>query len=117
MSSSSMVVEVTNVTDFPGKDPREIEIFGRTLAPGESLKVSVALIDQKTRSLAGVGPEDPRALIAIGSLPSWYEAFKSRRGESLSHEEIKRRFSAPVAPPAVQSVTPEDSLEKPARRK
>lgn len=86
-----MYVEITNVTDAAGKSPRQIDIYNKTLDPGDSVKVPSELVDEKIRSLEKDG------YIAIGQVPSWYAAAKSRkgRGRSLTVEELARRISKP----------------------
>lgn len=102
-----MVVEVTNITDGVAKTATKVELFGRTIQPGESLKVGVHLIDADVRQMACAcnqpdGCSEPHAIIAIGPLPSWYKAFKARRSGKISAADLKRRFAeaAPPSPPA-----------------
>ncbi len=108
-----MIVELTNLTDGPEKSPKQIDLFGHTLNPGESLKVYAALIDKKTRSLEEQGD------ISIGSLPSWYTNFKSKKSRVMSIEDLTKHLSPkqpvpkpvlpvvsePSAPPAKKSVS------------
>lgn len=91
-----MHVEVTNITDGPGKSPEEVVIFTRTLAPGEAIKIPAELVTEKLRTL------EARGKISIGQAPSWYVASKLRRGKELSLEEVQKRIAArskPVATP------------------
>lgn len=92
-----MVVEITNITDGPGKTPTQIDLYNKTLNPGATLKLPAALIDKKVRALEECG------LIAIGQVPPWYVSAKTKNGRPLTPEERQRR----IAPTAVTpSVTP-----------
>lgn len=94
-----MVVLVTNLTDAPGhpNGPVQVDIYNKTLNPGESLKIPADLVDKKIRSLAN--GESP--LISIGNLPPWYVTAKKRVGRPLSKEEKDKMQVAPP-PPVVQ---------------
>lgn len=81
---------ITNVTDAPGKDPTQVDIYNKTLSPGSQIKLPVDLITQKIRSLEANG------LIAIGNLPPWYITAKRRTGKPLSAEERQKRQVTPV---------------------
>lgn len=85
-----MVVEITNITDAPGKKPAQVDIYNRTIDPGESLKIPAELVNKKIRDLESSGN------IAIGAPPSWYESFKSRKGTALTDEEKKKRIVVPA---------------------
>ncbi len=93
-----MFVEVTNLTDSPGKTPVQVAVYNKTIDPGETLRLPAELIDAKVRSLETSG------LVSIGSLPSWYAALKNKRGKSLSAEEQAKRIVSPP-PPAKQVST------------
>ena len=106
-----MVVEVINVTDGPGQDPQQVQIFTRTLSPGESIKIPAELVDDRLRKLA----EGNHPKISIGQAPSWYLASKIRRGQVLTPEEILRRYASRtkkakpvVAAPALAAVKNEE---------
>lgn len=81
-----MIVLITNVTDAPeGKhSPRQVDIYNKTLNPGESTRIPAELVDERVRNLETAG------LLAIGALPSWYQAAKSRTGKRLTVEEKNR---------------------------
>lgn len=87
-----MVVAITNVTDGPGKSPTQVDVYNKTLDPGASLKLPADLIDERIRNLERQG------LIAIGKLPAWYVAGKTRRGRALTTEEKQNRVASPPAP-------------------
>lgn len=99
-----MVVEIINITDGPHCDPELVEIYSKTLSPGESIKIPAELVDERLRQLA----EGDNPKIAIGQAPSWYLASKIRRGKELTAEEVQRRFSQrqqkkkPPAPPPMK---------------
>lgn len=79
-----MVVLITNVTDGPGKNPIQIDIYNKTLSPGTSIKIPADLVNEKIRSL------EKRGFIAIGNLPPWYLTAK-HKGKPLSEEERNAR--------------------------
>jgi hypothetical protein len=89
-----VVVLIINLTDAPGhpKGPTQIDIYNKTLSPGEQLKLPADLVDKRVRSLA----EGENPVIAIGNLPPWYVAAKKKKGRPLTPEE---RQSMQVAPP------------------
>lgn len=98
-----MIVEVTNLTDGPGRDPKEVSLFGRTLSPGDSIKVYAALVDKKTRSLEEAG------YISIGQIPPWYAAFKARHNRVLTREELEDQLITKKPTPLV--VAPKEKVE------
>ena len=106
-----MIVTITNVTDASGgkNQPTQVDIYNKTLDPGASMRIPAELIDKRVRALANEG------LIAIGSLPSWYTAAKTRSGKKLTDEE-KRNLTVrkPEAPPAP---APSPKKEKPTAPK
>jgi hypothetical protein len=131
-----MVVEIINITDGPHSDPELVEIYSKTLSPGESIKIPAELVDERLRQLA----EGDNPKIAIGQAPSWYLASKIRRGKELTKEEIQKRFELrqqkkkpPVPPPhiappkepekkplslaLVDTIEPEDQLERKSKRR
>lgn len=81
-----MVVLITNVTDAPGgkHSPRQVDIYNKALDPGAAVRIPAELVNKRVRALADQG------LIAIGALPSWYTAAKSRTGKRLSDEEKRK---------------------------
>ena len=83
---------ITNLTDAPGKDPIQVDIYNKTLDPGSYIKLPADLVTQKIRSLESSG------LIAIGSLPPWYVAAKKRKGRPLTPEEKQQMQVSPPAP-------------------
>lgn len=94
-----MVVLITNLTDAPGKKPTQVDIYNKTLDPGSNIKLPADLVNQKIRALETSG------LIAIGSLPPWYVAAKTKKGRPLSSEEKAKMQVAPPAPaPALKVV-------------
>jgi hypothetical protein len=97
-----MVVEIINVTDGPNQDPQQVQVYSKTLAPGESIKIPAELVDERLRQLA----EGDHPQIAIGQAPSWYLASKIRRGKELTAEEIQRRYSSRLKKPEPVAVTP-----------
>lgn len=99
-----MVVLITNVTDAPGgkHSPRQVDIYNKTLDPGDSTRIPAELVDKRVRALETEG------LIAIGSLPSWYKAAKARKGKRLTDEEKDKLH---VRKPLVQTPT---KKEKPS---
>ena len=93
-----MIIEVTNLTDAPGKSPKQIDIFNRVLGPGDSLRLPVDLVNKKLRALEKTGD------IAIGQIPAWYKTAKSRKGRPLTEEEMKKRIASPPNPVSTQEV-------------
>lgn len=107
-----MIVEVTNLTDSPGKSPTEIVLFGRTLSPGDSIKVYAALVDKKTRSLEEAG------YISIGQIPPWYAAFKDKhKGRVLTREELEKQLITvkPISLPEPPKVAKVEKVEPEVR--
>jgi hypothetical protein len=95
-----MVVLITNVTDAPGgkHSPAQVDIYNKKLDPGASMKIPADLVNKRLRSLANEG------LIAIGALPSWYTAAKTRASKRLTAEEKQRRLVIP--PPVLKKDKP-----------
>ncbi len=89
-----MVVDITNLTDGPGRTPTQVAVYNTTLDPGKTVRVPAELVDQKLRTLEKSG------LISIGALPAWYAAAKQRKGKSLSKEEQQKRI---VQPPSQEA--------------
>lgn len=86
-----MVVLITNVTDAPGKNSTQVDIYNKTLSPGAQIRIPADLVTKKIRSLEEGG------LIAIGNLPPWYLTAK-KRSKPLSEEEKQKRL---VQPPPI----------------
>lgn len=86
-----MVVLITNVTDAPGKNSTQVDIYNKTLSPGAQIQLPADLVTKKIRSLEESG------LIAIGNLPPWYLTAK-RRSKPLSEEEKQKRLVQPPIP-------------------
>jgi hypothetical protein len=91
-----MIVTITNLTDGPGQSPVQIDIWNKTLGPGDSLKLPAELVDSKLRGL------EKQGLVSIGPAPAWYDAFKSKKGSSISQEEKKRRMTYKPPAPVVE---------------
>lgn len=87
-----MIVDIVNITDGPGKAPVQVDIYNKTLDPGQSLRIPLELVTEKLRKLEKEG------LIAIGSLPPWYLAAKKRVGRTLTPEEMAQRVVTPKSP-------------------
>lgn len=85
-----MVVNITNITDGPGRSPVQVDIYNKTLSPGASMKIPADLVDKRLRALEAQGT------IAIGRLPPWYVSAKSRRGRELTPEEKASRMVVPA---------------------
>lgn len=85
-----MNVLIANLTDAAGKNPVQIDIYNKTLDPGAQIKLPADLVDKKIRSL------EEQGLIAIGGLPPWYIATKTKKGRPLSQEERKKRQVSPA---------------------
>jgi hypothetical protein len=85
---------ITNITDVPGgkKSPQQVDVHNKTINPGESFRFPAELINKNVRKLQTEG------LIAIGSLPPWYTAAKSRKGRRLTTEEKEKLIHHPTAP-------------------
>jgi hypothetical protein len=104
-----LVVDITNLTDGPGKTPMQVAIYNATLDPGKTLRLPAELVDAKVRSLEKSG------VISIGPLPPWYAAAKAKKGRSLSKEEQERRtVQPPVLPilPISQDLPVEEPIEQ-----
>lgn len=107
-----MVVDITNLTDGPGKTPTQVAIYNATLDPGAIVRLPAELVDAKVRSL------EARGLISIGPLPGWYSTARSKKGKILSPEEqAKRTVQAPPAgkmpKPNVITLDIQDKVETP----
>jgi hypothetical protein len=87
-----MVVDIVNITDGPGKTPRQVDIYNHVLNPGESTKLPAHLVDRKVRLMEDAG------YISIGQVPPWYAAAKARGGRKLTQEEISARTAPKVEP-------------------
>jgi hypothetical protein len=70
-----VVVLIVNLTDAPGKDPVQVDIYNKTLDPGAHIRIPAALVNAKIRAL------EKQGLIAIDKLPAWYEAAKKKKVE------------------------------------
>lgn len=92
-----MIVLITNLTDAPGhgKGPTQIDIYNKTLNPGQQIKLPADLVSQKIRALA----EGEAPIISIGNLPPWYVTAKTRKGVPLTAEERQKRMETRQAPP------------------
>ncbi len=78
-----MQVRITNVTDGPGKKPKEVRVHTNRLRPGQFMDVPVQFVDDKVRKLEQSGA------IVIGKLPPWYSDTESRRKvRNLTLEEV-----------------------------
>lgn len=86
-----MVVLITNVTDAPGKNPIQVDIYNKTLSPGSQIRIPADLVTKKIRELEDSG------LIAVGNLPPWYLTAK-RRSKPLSDIEKQKRMVRPPIP-------------------
>lgn len=84
-----MVVLITNVTDAPGKNPIQVDIYNKTLSPGSQIRIPADLVTKKIRELEDSG------LIAIGNLPPWYLTAK-RHSKPLSAIERQKRIVRPT---------------------
>lgn len=116
-----MVVLITNLTDGPGKRPRELRIFNTRLMPGKSMRIQAQFVDGKMRSLEEAGH------ISIGAVPAWYADHKSKR--TLSADEVvaarrraefvakqkadaKKKFLGDAPAPAPTPAPKAESVEK-----
>lgn len=78
-----MQVRITNVTDGPGKKPREVRVYSKRLRPGAYMDVPIQFVDDKVRSLEQTGD------IVIGKLPPWYSDYEAKRKvRNLTPEEV-----------------------------
>jgi hypothetical protein len=107
-----MVVDITNLTDGPGKTPTQVAIYNVTLDPGAVVRLPAELVDAKVKSL------EERGLVSIGALPGWYSAARSKKGKVLSPEEQAKRTVKPqpvkVGKPNVITLALEDKVSPPA---
>lgn len=85
-----MVVDITNLTDGPGKTPVQVAIYNVTLDPGATIRLPAELINTKVKILQEQG------LISIGAFPGWYSAGKKHKGNVLSAEEQAKRTRTPL---------------------
>jgi len=84
-----MVVLITNVTDGPGKKPREVRVYNKRIAPGTQMRVDARYVDEKVRKLEEAG------FIVIGQVPAWYADYSDRRQKrNLSSEQVKEKLKA-----------------------
>lgn len=88
-----MVVDVTNLTDGPGKTPTQVAIYNVTLEPGATVRLPAELVNAKVKSL------EEQGLISIGALPGWYSAGRGRKSKVLSAEEQAKRTKKPSPAP------------------
>lgn len=90
-----MVVSITNITDAPEskKTPTRLAIYTTHLDPGETLTLPASMVDTRLRKL------ETDKFIAIGQLPSWYEASKARKlgRRNLTPKELEKRLVKPKA--------------------
>ena len=102
-----MVVLITNVTDAPGKNPLQIDIYNKTLSPGSHVKIPADLVNEKIRAL------EKNGFIAIGNLPPWYLTAK-HKGRPLSEEERNARAIrlSPKLIPKAERLEKEPSIKK-----
>jgi len=93
-----VIVLITNVTDAQGgkHSPRQVDIYNKTLDPGASTRIPAELVDKRVKALEKAG------FIAIGALPSWYTAAKSRHGKRLTDEEKRKLIVRPKPPVPVK---------------
>lgn len=84
---------VTNATDIT-RSPRHIDIYTISLAPGESVKVPIALVDRRMRSM-----ESAKLIFLGDAAPDWYLQVKARR--SITREEAIAKTLLSTAPAAV----------------
>ncbi len=95
-----MVVDITNLTDGPGKTPTQVALYNVTLEPGATVRLPAELVDAKVRSL------EARGLVSIGALPGWYSTGRSKKGKVLSAEEQAKRTVRPPVPQMVKAPKP-----------
>jgi len=86
-----MAVIITNVTDAPEskKTPVRLAVYTAHLDPGESLKLPATHVDARLRTL------EKQGYIAIGQLPSWYDASKAKKlgRHTFTAVQLKEKFS------------------------
>lgn len=117
-----MVVLITNVTDGPGKKPREVRVYNKRLRPGASIRVDAKFVDAKVRKLEDAG------YIVLGAVPAWYTDYAAKRQtKNLSSEQVREKLEAqqarakkkaapaapPTAPAPAHAVELSDSVETP----
>lgn len=123
-----MVVLITNVTDGPGKKPKDVRVYNKKIRPGAELRVNAKYVDDKVRKLEDAG------YIVIGPVPSWYADYAAKRQtKNLSSEQVREKLEAqqartkakaakkeapkpapaPKPTPAPVAVTLSDSVEPP----
>ena len=83
-----MIVLIVNLTDAPGKDPVQVDIYNKTLDPGAHIRIPAALVNAKIRAL------EKQGLIAIDKLPAWYEAAKKKKVEKKP-EKVAKALPSP----------------------
>lgn len=84
-----MVVLITNVTDGPGKKPREVRVYNKRLRPGQQLRVDAKYVDAKVRKLEDAG------YIVLGAIPAWYADYSAKRQtRNLSSEQVLEKLKA-----------------------
>jgi hypothetical protein len=93
-----LVVIITNITDAPGRNPTQVDVYNKTISPGGALRIPADLVTRKIRALEEAG------LIAVGNLPSWYTAAKQRKGRALTPEEQAQRIVTPQPQLQVKSL-------------
>lgn len=86
-----MVVVITNLTDGPGKRPREVRIFNTRLMPGKSMRIQAQFVDSKMRAIEEAGH------ISIGAVPAWYTDHKSKRVLTPAEMVATRKRASDVA--------------------
>lgn len=118
-----MVVLITNVTDGPGKKPKDVRVYNKRLRPGAKLRVDAKYVDEKVRKLEDAG------YIAIGAVPAWYADYAAKRQtKNLSSEQVREKLEAqqarakakkeapkpaPAPQPSPAAVTLSDSVGSP----
>lgn len=121
-----MVVLITNVTDGPGKKPKDVRVYNKKIRPGAELRVNAKYVDDKVRKLEDAG------YIAIGPVPTWYADYAAKRHtKNLSSEQVREKLEAqqaraakkkalkpalaskPVPEPVPVAVTLSDSVKLP----
>lgn len=84
-----MVVLITNVTDGPGRKPREVRVYNKRLRPGAQLRVDAKYVDAKVRKLEDAG------YIVLGPIPAWYADYSAKRQKrNLSSEQVRKKLEA-----------------------
>lgn len=87
-----MVVLITNVTDGPGKKPKEVRVYNKRLRPGTDIRVDAKYVDAKVRKLEDAG------FIVIGPVPAWYADYAAKRQtKNLSSGQVAEKLKAEKA--------------------